>query len=954
MKVNKIWFREKLLVPQIHAVDDKGVRQKLKLLRKELQELLSRHRFVAFAKQPNVHFDNQLNCLWLLFGFKASPEEMFRHTGKLQVYAFKNWELPSVSELRTIATEPLLTEHPKFHDTLLYSQTPSPDGETYKAVRVGKGEVENSRAQNTILPLHRVAQKDVLGFIIAYSLIPRDLPEVEDKLRELYDISLQLSRQSSAPPPPSLKALQQHLLEGDYVRARLPVLEPAYLHDMEKGLWELHTPGRPNGDGWVEVELEEAWEARNPEDDVSNGVVAIDFGTSSTVVACREKGRTTLMRVGMPDFFKEPTPEDYQNPTVLEFLHLPNLLNSWQGETFRPLTRWEDFHFSHEALAHYQENAANQRIVGSMLTSVKQWPLTASGKTLRITDQRSGIELEIPPPTSVMPLPGQPLTLGEEEGLDPIELYAYYLGLYINHRSNGLFLEYYMTFPITYPREVKRRILASFARGVLRSFPFTMADSPLLQRFSMREEASEPAAYAACALSELAIEASIQGTAYAVFDFGGGSTDFDFGLYRLPSAAESERGYERVIEHFGASGDMYLGGENLVANLVYLTFQHNLELCRQHRIPFACPADAERFPGHEMFIDNSHVAQTNSALLMAKVRPVWEEFVWGVEPAASPGGGESPRRRRHTDYVGDALGQVIMNTDFQVDPAARGVVEQEALIQVELELLTRDRSQIPVTFQIDRNRLNHHLVQRVGQGIYRFFIAMARAFSTRQKSPEQVHVLLAGNASRSPLVQSLFAAFLQERMVGWEAPPQPVPATPAIQEMRSQIPFPHFVVHRPPVGDPRDPYKPTAKTGVAIGLLKLIPGEPLLVLGPHVGDDAAEAPFRFFVGGYRQGRFHPAIMQNGPYGLWEELGIPTRGVFVLAHTTSPQAATNAMARGAAGLLERNLRLPPAPEGKRLFIRVVGPAEVELALADSVEQVERYPEEVAYQERIDLD
>ncbi|MBF0426086.1 MAG: hypothetical protein HQL66_09760, partial [Magnetococcales bacterium] len=599
MKVTKVWFQQERLVPQLQPKVDEAAKQQLRALRQSTLQLLRRQRFVSFEKQPLFYFDNQLNCLWLFYDFQVEPEEMFKYIAKLKVYAFQNWEMPTLEQLRTLAGEPLLRIG-KFREGRYLSATPAAEGKGYLALHLVDGVTEVARGPHPVLPLHRVAQRDIFGFIVAHSLIPQGIEGVREKLRELYEMTVELGKKGAGAqtPPPSLGALQQHLLEGDYIRARLPVLEPSVLLDMGKGLWELYHPNKPAIGNWTEVTLETPWEARNPEIDIREGVVAIDFGTSSTVVACREHGKTRLLRVGMMDFFRKPTPEDYQNPTVLAFIHLPNLLKVWNSEPYRPLTRWEDFHFSHAALGQLRANEADQRIVASILTGFKQWPLSAPGdQPLRITDQATETEIVLAPEGSPMPVAGEPITVSDDDPLDPIELYAYYLGLFINHRANGLFLDYFMTFPITYPRAARQKILAAFARGLQRSLPLSLLPSPRLAGFRVREEASEPAAYAACALEELGIEPTPEGTAYAVFDFGGGSTDFDFGIYRHPSPEEENQGYERVIKHFGASGDMYLGGENLVANLVYLTFLDNLEVCREHHIPFSLPPAAEVFPG---------------------------------------------------------------------------------------------------------------------------------------------------------------------------------------------------------------------------------------------------------------------------------------------------------------------------------------------------------------------
>ncbi|MBF0145836.1 MAG: hypothetical protein HQL84_06455 [Magnetococcales bacterium] len=954
MKVSKVWFRENQLTPQLQPRVDPEREVEIRALRQEILRLLQKQRFVSFVKQPKFLFDNQLRCLWLLHGFQARGEEVFQHLSRLQIYTFKNWELPSVEELKSVAREKLFREHEKFSREALLSKDRSFDGKGFQTVRIGSGEEGVSEEEHMVIPVHRVAQRDIFSFIVANSLLPQDVAGVTEKLNQLYALTLDASRKQHAVVPPSLRALKQLLLEGDYLRARLPVLEESYLLDMEKGLWELYQPRKPFGSGWIGVELKQPWEARNPEKDVKDGVVAIDFGTSSTVVACRENGKITLLRVGMSDFFRKPVPEDYQNPTILEFINLPQLLDVWKSEAYRPLTRWDDFHFSHEALNNFRENEANQVIVASMVTAIKQWPLHAhSGEHFRFTDQATGYEMEIAPSLAPMPVPGQRVTVGKDDPFDPIELYAYYLGLFINSRSNGLFLEYYMTFPVTYPKEVKYRIRASFARGLMRSLPANLMDSEKIHRFRVSEEASEPAAYAACALEELEIEPSDDGVAYAVFDFGGGSTDFDFGIYRSPTEEEEKNGYEQVINHFGASGDMYLGGENLVANIAYLVFRDNLEVCREHRIPFSIPPEGERFPGCELFLDHSHVAQTNTALVMAQVRMLWENFQWDVlgdqDRVTGEEGDEPQLTRRLSDRIGDVLSQEIVDAGFTLRADFQSCHPDKRFVSLELELLNRARERTPVRLQVDRNHINHFLVARVGKGVHRFFIAMKQAFGSRGVDPAEIHILQAGNASRALLVQALFAALTQEKMHKWEPPKGGLKKNMILERIQNAIGDKRLIIHRPPPGDPGNPYKPTAKTGVAIGLLKLVPGEPFLSIGPNSENRQGEAPFSFFVGGLKRGRFHPVLRQNGPYYVWEELGVPTRGTFVLVFSTSPQAGLGELRRGSRELKEKSLTFGLPSHGRQLYIQAVAPSRVELCLATSVEQIEKRPEEVLYRE-----
>ena len=59
--------------------------------------------------------------------------------------------------------------------------------------------------------------------------------------------------------------------------------------------------------------------------------------------------------------------------------------------------------------------------------------------------------------------------------------------------------------------------------------------------------------------------------------------------------------------------------------------------------------------------------------------------------------------------------------------------------------------------------------------------------------------------------------------------------------------IPEFEIHLPLDADPENVYAPTAKTGVALGLLRLCPGETLKVIN-HATQENTDSPFQYFVG----------------------------------------------------------------------------------------------------------
>jgi len=675
---------------------------------------------------------------------------------------------------------------------------------------------------------------------------------------------------------PDLRSTFKNL---DHHSARLPMLEDADFTDPNKGLWEFW--------GLDDAELNKlGLRARNPADDVQQGMVAIDFGTSSTVVAYEEHGVGKLLRIGVSNFWEEPKAAHYENPTVLEFVDLEPFFEVWDRQAQRPAVSWDDVRCSHEALNNLRNNQTNPKVVARILTKIKRWALDddneQNNRTI-ITDLDEW-EYELEPLTLRNPVKGQPLEVSDDDPLDPIELYAWFLGLTINWRRRGIFLRYYMSFPVDYPREVKEKILASFRRGLQRSLPATLISQPVFQQFTVEERASEPAAYAAIALQTLGIEPTEEGVAYAVFDFGGGTTDFDFGRYRLPTEAEERTGVEQVFEHFGNGGDKFLGGENLLDHMAYLTFRHNLEVCRSKKIAFSRPPDAQTFSGSEMFLENTQAAVTNTLMLVAKLRPFWET---GQQGSSSSG------------------------------------VEK-------IDLLDRDGNKVPCEFTIPWPELTDFLQNRIAQGVHNFFSTLKKAFG--DDMPAEVQVLLAGNASRSSTVLGLFGLLPEdsELFVLKES------TTDFLNEIFPSD-CPEFTAHKPLEADLANVNRPTCKTGVALGLLQLCPGSSTKVVNHAAVQAGGEAPFQHFVGRLRRNKFHAALHQGAAYNTWVELGpLGEDRVFKLFHTQAALALGGAMQAGDAALKQKTLEFAGKSPEQQVLARPIKPHEIEVCNASSVE------------------
>lgn len=661
------------------------------------------------------------------------------------------------------------------------------------------------------------------------------------------------------------------LSQLDYTPCRLPVLDKAQLSDPEKGLWELW------GQDPAQLKQQDLV-ARDPGRDLQNRAVAIDFGTSSTVVAINTAtGGRELLRIGVRDFFQAVKAQDFENPTVLECVDYPAFAQAWTASAYRPALNWDWMRAAHEAREHFRDNPGDTKILSSILPMLKQWALRTTEQRKRLTDQQQpGHEMELEPHTERNPVRGQPLTVSADDAFDPIELYAWYLGMAINWRGRGLFLKYYLSFPVKYPKEVKERILASFRRGLQRSLPQTLIEHhpQALNNFEVNDLATEPAAYAAAALEHLGIDPTEEGVPYAVFDFGGGTSDFDYGLLRWATPEEEDQGYERVFEHLSSSGDNFLGGENLLEHLVYESFKHNLNVLREKRIQFTQPLDAQPFAGSEAFLSKTLAAQTNAVRLAAELRGFLESD------------------------------------------------EAELKSAIKLDLMDVNGNKQTCELALNANALDELLAQRIHRGVVAFLEELARL---RPELPADapIQVLLSGNGSRSRHIKALFDM-----------------NDPQWAELLTTIfgegQIPEIIVHPPLPMKDEQPHAPTAKTGVALGLLRLVPGENTLLDNHlHKANDG-EAPFAWYAGRMRRGQFEAGIAPGSTYGEWRELGPLQQRVFNLYITNSPRA--HDLKDGDTELRKHRLDFPASATGARLFARAAKPHLLELATALNAEEL----------------
>ena len=673
------------------------------------------------------------------------------------------------------------------------------------------------------------------------------------------------------------KSIFNALLQEDKQRADLTPYHSKLLSDTGQGHWSLWQDELDTSQ-WEAIELPEKLVARDPKSSINDGVVGIDFGTKSTVVVY-QKGNANIhpMRVGTGDLGKEVSAHHYENPTIMEFKNLERFIADYNARDNRPYTRWEDLTISHTA--HNSMLGSDSSQFNTFLDELKQWAGDKNRK-LKVVGQQGKV-IDLPPFLELA-----------EDSFNPLEIYAYYLGLYINNQNNGIFLDYILSFPVTYEVAIREGIIASFERGLKKSLPPELGHATIGQ-LSVTQGASEPAAYALVALQEygFAPEGN-ERVFYSVFDFGGGTTDFDFGIYR-EAQGPKERRYDYVIEHFGAGGDRYLGGENLLELLAFEVFKSNSATLLAKGIQFERHPERDNFPGSEQLLSHSQEARVNTKTLCEKLRPFWEE-------------------RDGCELSSGVLALNLTDVNGKVHTAVELDISQE-----ELEAL---------------------LSSRIERGVENFFNALRLAFSQSNQSLQDidsVKIFLAGNSSQSSYVTRLFDKHIT--------------AQQQAMELDGKSCFELF----PPLGSQegskeRDIDRPNGKTGVAFGLIGSRQGGKVKVVDHNVSDD--EIRFRYYLGEDRKGRFKPVIDREVAFNQWFEFIDASCDRFEIYYTEQALSSTNQVPVTDSAVKKRAVRLAQTDDDAMVYLRVVSPTRIEyvVAYADGIGQ-EEYLTEVAFLE-----
>ena len=672
----------------------------------------------------------------------------------------------------------------------------------------------------------------------------------------------------------SLNEYKKKLLNIEKIRIDADPYDEEIFKNSKRGHWDLfynpytHIHNREV----IKIKTDELLYPRDPKLDIKEGgLVAIDFGTKSTVVAVQEKNdRKMLARIGGGSYRMGLESHQYENPTVMEFVDIESFMKDYRGFSGRPFTKWKDLKISHTAASDFLAGPE------SVIEGLKQW--CGDKQEFIIIHDKAGKKIKLKPYSDLT-----------DEDIDPIELYAYYIGSYINNMHTGnIFMNYILSFPITYEQEIREKMLASFERGIKKSFPVAVLDNKnLMETFSINNGTNEPTAYFLCAMKEYKILPEVgKEKFYGVFDFGGGTTDFSFGSVKKIE----KRRYECEVKHFAENGNKYLGGENILNSMAYEVFKENRDLIADEDITFYCPLGCEKFDGFENILIDSYESKYNMRQMCNVLRDLWEEI--DVDK-----------------YETGMLNVTLMKSS----------TNQSALL----------------TLNVDSMKLQNIIRVSIEKGIESFIAALKTALKSQYLTfpVEKMDIFLAGNSSRHSYVKEIFDEKIAKFKEEYRA------------ETGKEIEFNIY----PPLGTDESRTLQqqlgidvteegiTGKTGVAYGLLEVRGGGKIRILSEEDMERAKEPQFPYYVGYSVGGNLQVVLDENTENRQWVKLMTADAKKTDIYYSDSPLAA-GGISTNDSSVRRKTIEIKEIDEDAYIYIRRV-------KHSDTIEYAVAYEDEI---------
>ncbi len=364
-------------------------------------------------------------------------------------------------------------------------------------------------------------------------------------------------------------------------------------------------------------------------------------------------------------------------------------------------------------------------------------------------------------------------------------------------------------------------------------------DEKTAKTFKVELRASEPCAYAISALKSYGFfksEKLDKPVYYGVFDFGGGTTDFDFGKWEKSASPK----FAYKMTHFSNGGDKYLGGENLLELLAFEAYGQNFQTLKSKDIVIAKPnydrIDTQRFGS---FMQESREVRLNLQTIASSLRHFLENL------------------------DADIIEAIEENEEFNIE----GFENEEFNIEgfendFKTMLFDRDGGELSVEdIKVDCKELLKFLKEKIDDGVANFFAGFSKVMAENiDNQCRAFHIFLGGNASKSVLVKQAFENAKEEQLKAYKQKTSKDDFTFILYEPLGTEASDKQILELTGKDVSKTPsyLRPTCKTGVAFGLLESRPKAG----GIERPSISSNPVFKYDLGIEIEGKFHAKIHRD--------------------------------------------------------------------------------------------
>jgi hypothetical protein len=398
---------------------------------------------------------------------------------------------------------------------------------------------------------------------------------------------------------------------------------------------------------------------RDPKLDIARAWVGIDLGAATTTVALRaDKGQAELLRIGATGPVTHAS--DQETPSEICFVNLAATLKAWRERVVLPLTRWDSVLVGHAAKAERlrQGPEALPRAAATLtaLPLLRERIERKERITIRGGDDPATSEALKRPAPPVIDEDG----IGAHDPFDPLELFAYYVGLTVNQRLRGVHLRYSIAMPAGLTGERRASALVAFRRGLYRSLPDGLVEYHDQEQLEVLDAGPSVVPLAAQAFRIFNIQPRDEAIPFAIVDAGASETSFLFGVLRPADMVERTAGFDRMMEHDEPHVIPWLGGERLLHRLAYRAYLHAAAAMREAGIPIDRPSEEQALSeGTAHLVSDGPEARANVTTLKDALRPLLERGAGVKMPTKLQLFGGGGPREVAISFDAAALGQAI-------------------------------------------------------------------------------------------------------------------------------------------------------------------------------------------------------------------------------------------------------------------------------------------------------